>query len=81
MNSYFETLSQTIDWAFQEVVLRGALVKNPEEAREQMGAEHIPYRSFDFELESLKGRKTRKWLHVVITRLDSGHYELVTYVL
>lgn len=38
-------------------------------------------RNYDFKLGTLKGRPTRKYFHAVITRLDSGRYELVTYVL
>lgn len=34
-----------------------------------------------FEIYTLKGKQTRKWFHVVITRLDSGRYETVAYCL
>ena len=36
----------------------------------------------DVEIESLKGKNTRKWFHIVIERFDhNGRYEVVTYVL
>lgn len=45
---------------------------------------HVAYgttHSFNFEIKTLKGKPTRKWFHVVIYRLDSGRYELTTYIL
>jgi len=38
-------------------------------------------RNADFAIAQYKGRPTKMYFHVVITRLDSGRYELVTYVL
>jgi hypothetical protein len=32
-----------------------------------------------FEIETIKGKKTKKWYHIIICRLDSGRYELVSY--
>lgn len=32
-----------------------------------------------FEIQTVKGRRTRTYWQVIITRLDSGRYELVTY--
>jgi hypothetical protein len=83
-DSYFDTLSQAIDGAIIEADRCRALLLRPGEAREAMSAEPISYnqsRRFDFELELYKDKQTKKWFHVVIARLDSGRYELVTYVL
>jgi hypothetical protein len=33
-----------------------------------------------FAIALFKNRPTKKYFHVVITRLDSGRYELVAYV-
>ena len=44
----------------------------------------VPYgtsKRFDGELKSYKGKNTRKWFHVTITRMDSGRYEVVSYPL
>lgn len=32
-----------------------------------------------FEIDTIKGKKTKKWYHIIICRLDSGRYELVSY--
>ena len=32
------------------------------------------------EILTLKGKKTRKYFHIIITRLDNGMYELVSYI-
>lgn len=37
--------------------------------------------SENFRLESLKGKTTRKWLHVIIYRMETGRYELTVYFL
>jgi hypothetical protein len=83
-DTYFETLGQAVHGAILAADDRWAILKDPGSAREIMGREPISYgqmRNFDFELVTLRERKTKKWYHVVITRLDSGRYELVTYVL
>lgn len=44
----------------------------------------IPYgqtQRFGFEINSIKGRKTRKYLHLVLYRMESGNYELIYYIL
>jgi len=46
--------------------------------------EHISYDSKDerhYEILSIKGKKTKKYLHVCIYRHDSGRYELNQYIL
>jgi hypothetical protein len=34
-----------------------------------------------FQIEKLNNRKTKKYFHIIIFRLDSGRYELTCYVL
>jgi hypothetical protein len=83
-NGFFETLGQTIYGAIREADEARVLLVDPGAALDIMGREPISYnkhRSFDFEIELYRDRKTKKWFHVVISRLDSGRYELVTYVL
>ena len=83
-NGYFETLAATVDGAMHEADMARVLLAEPLEAREQMLAEPISYnqvRNFDFAIKLYKNCRTKKYFHVVITRLDSGRYELVTYVL
>lgn len=38
-------------------------------------------RTASFSLEALNGKPTRKFFHVTIYRMDSGRYELTTYIL
>lgn len=45
---------------------------------------HVSYGTthrFDFEIKTLKGKPTRKWFHAAIYRMDSGRYELTSYIL
>lgn len=35
----------------------------------------------DLEIAKLKGKPTRKWFHVSIYRMDSGRYEVTSYIL
>jgi Fe-S-cluster-containing hydrogenase component 2 len=37
--------------------------------------------SWDFQIATMRGKPTRKYFHVCIYRLDSGRYELNTYIL
>lgn len=46
--------------------------------------DHINYGSKDerhYEIVSLKGKKTNKYLHVYIYRFETGRYELNFYIL
>jgi hypothetical protein len=84
-NIYFETFGEAIDGAIGAIHARnGVLISSCYEASEVMGAEPINYnqtRTFDFPIEFLKGKPTRKYYHVSIYRMPSGRYELTTYVL
>jgi hypothetical protein len=83
-NGFFETLSSAVQGAMDAAESARAVLGNADVAREEMEREPINYnthRGWDFAIVELKGRKTRKYFHVVICRLDCGRYELVTYVL
>ena len=77
-----ETLSAALDICrvnLQES--RGVLV-NPDAIAEVFmmgGMRYDEVRRESFELATLKGKNTRSWFHIVITRLDSGRYESVSY--
>ena len=45
------------------------------------GVSYGQTRDFHFQLNSYKGKGTRKWFHVSLYRMDSGRYELNCYVL
>jgi len=83
--TYFETLSESAYAALRSTKARDVvLLSGDEEVLAAICSEPVNYhchRNFDFAIVSLKSKPTRKYFHVVITRLDSGRYELVTYVL
>jgi hypothetical protein len=43
------------------------------------GIKYNEVRTEHFEIETIKGKKTRKYYHIIISRLDNGRYELVSY--
>ena len=85
---FYPTLSAALDAALANLTARDGLLEGCGEQREilaepfQFGG--IPYgtnKSANYPLLSLKGKKTRKYYHVVLTRMGTGSYELVEYVL
>jgi len=74
-----ETLSDALDCAendLEQVVLDG-------DFREDFAYGGIPYgtsKSSHTKIVSIKGKPTKKYFHVNIYRLDSGRYELVSYI-
>jgi hypothetical protein len=80
---YYETFAQAIDGAIRAADESRALLSRPSEVW-SMCQEPLTYgqvRNGDFELDLYRDRPTKKYFHVVISRLDSGRYELVSYVL
>lgn len=76
----FETLSRSLD------EVQSHIDENKVELFEDFRIcwDHISYGSKaekHFEIKSLKGKKTRKWLHINIYRLDCGKYEVNCYCL
>jgi len=45
----------------------------------QQGANGLPYKESHFELESFKGKGTKKYGHLTIWRHESGRYEVNAY--
>ena len=86
-DTYFETLGAAVLGAFAEAAVAKALFstlsdKNAYELEKlERPMTYGEVRTADFSIVQLRGRPTKKYFHVVITRLDSGRYELVTYVL
>lgn len=80
---YFERLDQIVDDLFKTVA-RQQVVLAPEWVESFWQRGPVAYgetRAFNFEIATLKGKPTRKWFHISIYRLDSGRYELTTYIL
>ena len=82
-NIYFETLAGAIDGAVAKADADRVLLARPSELW-SMCQDPLNYgntRRGHFSIERYKDRPTKKYFHVVICRLDSGRYELTTYVL
>jgi hypothetical protein len=82
-NIYFDTFSATLVATVERAAELKAVLLNPTDlgslCEEPLNYGHT--RSRGFALESYKGKLTKKFFQVVISRLDSGKYELTTYVL
>lgn len=75
----FNTLGECLDQVGLE--LNGVILA--EDFREKYMYGGIPYgtvKENHVEILQLKGKKTKKWLHIIITRMDNGMYELVNYI-
>lgn len=76
----FETLSDLLSEVKKDLEKNNIILV--EDFREEYSFGGIKYnevRTEHFEIESFKGKKTRKYYHIIISRLDSGRYELVSY--
>ncbi len=80
---YFDTLAGSVDGAEAAAANARAIFARPTDLWNlvQDPLNYGQTRTADIELLSLKGKPTRKYFHVVLWRLDSGRYELTTYIL
>ena len=88
MNKYYETMNEALDAvevfckANRAVVNEGFTLGS---WRNRYASNHALYAGFtsreDFDLLTFRGKETRKRLHVVLYRMDSGRYELTNYIL
>lgn len=79
---YFETLAQALQAHIDNVHLQGGVfAENAAEMYCFFGPVHYGQTAQDHrELASLKGKPTRKWAHASIYRIESGRYELTSYL-
>lgn len=79
---YFETLAAALNSFIAQTIDKGAEFVNAMEIAEKFngGVSYGQTVSRSFELASLKGKATRKWAQCVIYRMESGRYELVSYI-
>lgn len=73
----FETLSDCLNTVRQENIKNN--IETIVDNFEPMNYDTVQRKSFP--IESIKGKKTRKYCHVIITRFNCGRYELVNYCL
>jgi hypothetical protein len=83
---YFETLSEALDAFIQNTEDKGAVFASEQpqiHVAEKFngGVSYGATVSRSFELATLKGKATRKFAHCVVYRMESGRYELTSYVL
>ena len=83
--SFTETLSEALD-VVERMIADYRIKLSPEaeyELREtySYGMRYGEILKANVPIETLKDRNTGKWFHVVITRLDSGRYEPISYPL
>lgn len=84
MHNYFETLSDALDEASARLEKARGVLADPAWRSDFCNEGPVNYgqtRARSFALASLKGNGTRKGFHVTIYRLESGRYELTTYIL
>jgi hypothetical protein len=72
----FETLSDCLDAARKDCENNKIVLTNQIDNFEPMQYNTVQRKSF--EIDTIKGKNTRKYYHIIISRLD-GRYELVNY--
>lgn len=82
METYFDTLSSALEAHIENVHSQGGVFT--EEASEMyMFISPVSYGQTiqdHRELATLKGKGTRKWAHFAIFRLETGRYELTSWL-
>jgi len=79
-DTYFETQNAALQYADQMAKDKGYTPEYPE----HLWAEHVNYDTtvkYHIPLITKKGNYARKFLHIVLYRLDSGRYELTTFLM
>lgn len=76
----FNTLSDCLDSIENELLKdKVVLVDDFRSPFEYGGISYDTSKETHVEIATIKGKKTRKYFHVIITRLDNGMYELISY--
>lgn len=80
---YFETFAAAVDAIFTAAYANKCEFAKPTEVWNltQEPLNYLQTRTGDFALASRKGKPTRAYFHASIYRMDSGRYELTTYIL
>jgi len=78
LRTYFETLGEAKDEA-RKLVPTGYILNEDD----YFTLQHLSYGttgSIHARMTTPKGVEAKRWLHVIIYRLDSGRYELTAYL-
>ena len=80
---YHSTLSGAVDEIVYRLLRQGAVPADPNwrDTFSSLPLYRAQSHRTSFELASLRGKLTKKFFHVNLYRLDSGRYELNTYIL
>jgi len=86
LENFHETLSSALNNALAYHAAEGVKMSEAEEynLREKFAFDGVKYeqtKQASGPIESIKGKATKKWLHISIYRMSSGRYELTTYCL
>lgn len=80
---YYETHAEAID-ALDAALYEAGTVLDPNWQDEVHNRGHIAYgttQTFDWPIIEARGKRTRKYFHAAIYRMESGRYEVTSYVL
>jgi|DEB19_MinimDraft_3_1074340.scaffolds.fasta_scaffold02919_9 hypothetical protein len=82
---YFETLGAAVTAFVAHTFAKGGVLVENEVAgvaeKFNGGVSYGQTVSRSFELLSFKGKPTRKFAHITLYRMESGRYELTSYIL
>lgn len=80
---YHETLGQAIEQGHKNFENSGAVLVDHQEDTKFVygGLAYGETKEAHYEIATLKGKKTKKYAHMTIYRMESGRYELTTYIL
>lgn len=84
MNLKYEIYHETLGAAIYEVrksIAAKQIISEDFENHLWDGVRYEETQQRSFEIDSIKDKGTRKWLHVTVYRLHTGRYELTTYIL
>lgn len=84
MKNTASTLRETLDALAIEIIHDGIILPEGIEIHDEFTFGGINYnerKAAHYPIVSIKGRNTRKYLHVVISRTDDGRYEGLQYAL
>jgi hypothetical protein len=82
--THHETLGKAVQCVVDTLNSNEVMLAEPERISQPFEFDGIPYgqtKQAHAEIATIKGKKTRKFAHVSIYRMDSGTYELTLYIL
>lgn len=84
MKNTASTLRETLDTLATEIMQDGMVLQDGVETHDEFifgGINYNESKTAHYPIETIKGKNTRKHLHVVISRTDNGRYEGLQYAL